>query len=204
MDCVNRHDWLFLGLNSCSPGARRGRAVVCVSPGTGPRGHVYKAVSRSAGCLPPACTEDADGARGPSGVVIPSCFVSFYCKHLGFSTGRFLCQARLAQNILEAPRRRHQQEQPSAMLMRTEAEMLDPGPLRRKEADTCSPLSPWAVRSAPRSPLRGLLLSTHSMDSYKWASFSDLFIDFHIRIHKSENFFCPVIYSFFSLKIWYL
>ena len=203
-DCVNRHDWLFLGLNSCSPGARRGRAVVCVSPGTGPRGHVYKAVSRSAGCLPPACTEDADGARGPSGVVLPSCFVSFYCKHLGFSTGRFLCQARLAQNILEAPRRRHQQEQPSAMLMRTEAEMLDPGPLRRKEADTCSPLSPWAARSAPRSPLRGLLLSTHSMDSYKWASFSDLFIDFHIRIHKSENFFCPVIYSFFSLKIWYL
>lgn len=131
---MNRPDWLFLRLNSCSPGARGVWAVGCCLPGHWPQGPHLQAVSRSAGCLPPACTEDADDARGPSGVVLPSCFVSFYCKHLGFSTERFLCQARLAQNIPEAPRRRHQQEQPSAMLMRTEAEMLDPQPLRRKEA----------------------------------------------------------------------
>lgn len=108
-NCVNRPDWLFLRLNSCSLGARGGRAVVCVFRGSSPRGHVYRLYHG----LPAAShlhAEDADGARGPSGVALPSCSVSFYCKHLGFSTERFLCQARLAQNIPEAPRRRHQQD----------------------------------------------------------------------------------------------
>ena len=122
------HDALLLPRSQGRPGSG-----LCL-PGQWPQGPRLQAVSRSAGCLPPACTENADGARGPSGVALPSCSVSFYCKHLGFSTEMFLCQARLAQNIPEAPRRRDQQEQPSAMLMRTEAEMLVPRPLRRKEA----------------------------------------------------------------------
>ena len=44
----------------------------------------------------------------------------------------------------------------------------------------------------------GLLLSTHSMDCFKQALYSDLFIDFHIRIHKSETFFFvqPYIHFF--------
>ena len=46
----------------------------------------------------------------------------------------------------------------------------------------------------------GLLLSTHSMDCFKQALYSDLFIDFHIRIHKSETFFLSSHIFIFSLK----